>query len=533
MREVYLNRAQQEYVLVAANTAIVIAARRFGKSFGIIASTVIRNVHAMPRSTGAFVSTTFKQANMRTLPALISGLGQFGFKRDIHFVIGKKPPKRLGFQRPHVEPVKYDDVMTWYNGTIMVIISQDIPMSSNSMTLDWVVGDEAKGLDFEKLKDETFPANGGTRRYFSDCTWHHSYLFVSDMPVLKSGNWLLNYREKMHEEDIDTIMGMMLKYREVSELPDSDYKNKKLSELARLIAQLRKVAVYYREWSTFENVDIVGLEYIKQMKRDLPPLVFQTSILSKRIGKLKSGFYPNFNEKIHCYVANNNSLIKDKRYSFTTEETGCAYDKDVNLNEPICISFDYNANINWLIAGQPNGSKLNILKSFYVKYERKLRELVDDFCNYYHLHLTHQVVFYYDSTAIGQNYAVNKDDFAAVICEQFAKNGWMVIKKYLGNPLKHNLKYNIINDCFMGAKHFIPFFNVENNYALLLSIKTAEVYIGAKGFQKYKGGEKLAETEVDLLEYRTDGSDAFDTLVLGCIQLPYSGHTSGFGSSAR
>ena len=36
-------------------------------------------------------------------------------------------------------------------------------------------------------------------------------------------------------------------------------------------------------------------------------------------------------------------------------------------------------------------------------------------------------------------------------------------------------------------------------------------------------GEKLAESEEDLLEHRTDGTDAFDTLYIGCERRPYSG----------
>lgn len=31
---------------------------------------------------------------------------------------------------------------------------------------------------------------------------------------------------------------------------------------------------------------------------------------------------------------------------------------------------------------------------------------------------------------------------------------------------------------------------------------------------------KLAESEEDLLEHRTDGSDAFDTLYIGCEKFP-------------
>ena len=38
---------------------------------------------------------------------------------------------------------------------------------------------------------------------------------------------------------------------------------------------------------------------------------------------------------------------------------------------------------------------------------------------------------------------------------------------------------------------------------------------GRNGFRKDKGGEKLDETEENLLEHRTDGTDAFDTLHVG------------------
>lgn len=36
-----------------------------------------------------------------------------------------------------------------------------------------------------------------------------------------------------------------------------------------------------------------------------------------------------------------------------------------------------------------------------------------------------------------------------------------------------------------------------------------------------KAGEKLAESVEDSLERRTDGTDAFDTLYIGCEKFPY------------
>ncbi len=529
----YLNRAQQEALAVAANTEVDICGRRFGKSFGIVSLRIMRNVLFMPGSTGGFIASSFKQAHTRTLPAALSGLAEFGWIEGIHYVIGKRPPAKLGYGKPIVPVHNLEDVVTFFNGTQMIIISQDVKMSSNSVTFDWLIADEAKGLNYDKLKDETFPANGGTRRYFSDCPWHHSMLFVSDMPVLKSGRWLLNYREKSDPEVIKLIKGLLYKIWEVEHTwPESEKKVTQIRDLKTLLNQLRRIAVFYREWSTFENVDVVGLSYIKQMKRDLPPLVFQTSILSKRIERLSDGFYPNYRDSLHTYIANNNKPLENAVYGLkiNTSDMGCLLDGDVDLKAPISIAMDYNANINWLVAGQRSGDKLLVLKSFYVKYERKLRELIDDFCHYYRYHLTRDVVFYYDSTALGSNYAVSSDDFASIAKEQFLKNGWKVESIFIGRPMKHNEKYSLINDGFKGAKHLLPMFNKENNEALLTAISLAEVNISPSGFHKQKGGEKLAETEDDPLEFRTDGTDAFDTLYIGNSLFPY-GSSIGLGSA--
>lgn len=39
-------------------------------------------------------------------------------------------------------------------------------------------------------------------------------------------------------------------------------------------------------------------------------------------------------------------------------------------------------------------------------------------------------------------------------------------------------------------------------------------------FAKNKSTEKNPESEEDLLEHRTDGTDAFDTLYIGCEKFP-------------
>lgn len=65
----------------------------------------------------------------------------------------------------------------------------------------------------------------------------------------------------------------------------------------------------------------------------------------------------------------------------------------------------------------------------------------------------------------------------------------------------------------------MPFLNRQNNEDLILALQTAGVSRGRNGFRKDKGGEKLAETEEDLLQHRIDGTDAFDTLYIGCAKF--------------
>lgn len=91
---------------------------------------------------------------------------------------------------------------------------------------------------------------------------------------------------------------------------------------------------------------------------------------------------------------------------------------------------------------------------------------------------------------------------------------------YLGNPMRHDEKYLLINQGFVGKQRLMPFFNRSNNPNLILAIQSAGVSRGRNGFRKDKSGEKLAESEEDLLEHRTDGSDAFDTLYIGCEKFP-------------
>lgn len=526
-KRVYFNEPQRRTQLIGANTTVIVAGRRTGKTDSIAAPFVLRNMQRMAGSTGGIVVPTFKHGLTNTVPGLLAAWKRWGWVEGVHYVVGRKPPKSFG--KPITAPLEYERVISFYNGSIAVLISQDRPGSSNSLTLSWLLVDEAKFIDYRKLKEETLPANGGIKNHFGHHSFNHAMMILSDMPQTQKGSWFLHYREKMDTDLIKTIEATVYEiWRIKNRIRDCNRKGEVVPEylkntlryLDRDLNRMRSVAVYYKEYSSIENLQLLGENYIKQMKRDLTPLTFQTSILSQRIGISKDGFYSSMKEA-HKYDANDNEYLETLGFNYDYATLTAKADKDVNPDAPICIGMDYNANINWIVAGQISGRRLNVIKSFYVKFDRKIPALVDDFCRYYAEHRNKTVVFYYDATALGSNYAVNEQDFRWVIVHEFEKHGWQVEPVYLGNPMPHHEKYLLINQAFAGKQRLMPFFNRSNNEDLILAIQSAGISRGRTGFRKDKAGEKLAESEENLLEHRTDGTDAFDTLFIGCEKFPY------------
>lgn len=73
--------------------------------------------------------------------------------------------------------------------------------------------------------------------------------------------------------------------------------------------------------------------------------------------------------------------------------------------------------------------------------------------------------------------------------------------------------------------------NQPNNEPLIIALENTGIRISPRGFTKDKSGEKLAEDEDNLLEHRTDGTDAFDTLVIGMNKFPHDGGSGAMTSA--
>lgn len=525
----YFNKKQLEAMAIAAKNEYIVASRGFGKSEGIDAPRLVRNVFAMPRSAGALLSPTYGKLLRNTLPAIFHALDRLGYKRNIHYFVGRRAPKYMNYETPYIDPFEYDYTIHWFNGSVQHLISFDRPMSANSMSLDYVFGFEAKFLNFEKIKNEVLPANRGNLKYFEDCPWHHGQLYTTDMPTNKTGMWILDKEKEMDPELIQVIKET---YAEIIRLKKEKVNKNRQQYLERRLNKLRSYATFYAEYNVFDNIELLGEDFIATMKRDLPPLVFKAAILNKKLKKIEGGFYSAINENIHFYSSYNNTFLDSLDYDLQRAvESDCRTDGDHDFEKPLCIALDYNAHINWLVAGQHDEKVLRVLKSFFVKGEKRVGDLLKKFHDYYQIRNNRDVIFYYDHTALQGAYAISGDTFADFIISTLQGMDWNVFPVYIGQAYKHDVKHRYINDGLKGIQYLLPLFNQDNNEELCLALPLTGVIINHEGFKKNKSGEKYPDSPDDPVELRTDSTDAFDTLYIGCVFHPISSLDTGSPAS--
>lgn len=122
--KVYFNRPQRMAMYVMANQEYHVWARRTGKSHGLTGPRALTNIFTMPHSYGAFVGPSYKMMLSQTLPTTLNAWKFYGIYENIHYVINKKPPDKWNWKKPFVEPRNYENTISFFNGSIIVLISQ-------------------------------------------------------------------------------------------------------------------------------------------------------------------------------------------------------------------------------------------------------------------------------------------------------------------------------------------------------------------------------------------------------------------------
>lgn len=528
----FFNKMQRLGMAIAAHDEYWVCSRGTGKSEGLDARFIIRNVWAMPRSTGGLISPSYAKAWGNTLPAIIHALAEWGYIEGIHFYVGRKAPASAKFALPKRLPLRsaWENCIHFWNGTVLVVLSFSQGMSANSMSLDWVMGPEAKFLDYQKIKSEVNAANRGNLQDFKDCPWHHSVMYTTDMPTAKSGRWILDKKNEMSSVHINLIRNLYKEIKETERLPvQTSYTIRRQKELLRDLTLARKYqppvkkmrgktreyTTFYGEYDIFDNMEVVGKDYIWQMYRDSPTLIWRTAFMNERLFRVANGFYSAL-EEYHFYTPGDTTHMKKMGTDWDRlQKAGCLADGDLDVDAPLVIAFDSNSAINTACVGQVQGRQLRTLKSFFVKTPAKLAELVEQVCEYYQYKLKKEIIFFYDHTFVWTT-GSSSESYKDTIIRILEEHRWNVTDVYIGQTSRHDWRHEQIDRALKHDPDLLyPVFNMYNNEFLKMAMEQTGVKPGKNGFEKDKTPESTEDTPDNPDEYKTHVTDAWDTLFVG------------------
>lgn len=540
-KKLHYNYAQLRSMMVAAPEEWLVAGRGTGKTEGVLADkSANRYMGTMPRSAGVNVGATFAQLLTRTLPSLFYGWEKLGYKRGVHFLVGEKPTqkwiKQWRWDGPFRRPEDFSRVISWYNGAVMLLSSQDRPGNANGTSIDWIIGDEAKLLNRDKLVGELFPANRGVVHEWRNNPYHHGKTFTTDMPVGTGGRWILDKELEMDKGRVAELLklkkmvytlqsemanaGKILRkqYQKYIDAIEADIAEIRLGKLIDPATGEREPALlYYHEASTLDNIHALGFNYIKQQLRDSTIFEFETQILNIRPTKLEDGFYPDLDEEKHGYFSYNYSFIDSLGYDLARlQEEDCRRDNDLVYEEPLHIAMDYNRRLFPLEVVQVIGNEIRTIKSMDVEYPLKSRDVLDLFDKYYRFKKPkNNIVYYwYDHTAMSEQ---DYTPVANSVIDHLTSKGWIVVPMYIKHGLTHEARYRMWGNLLKENGHYDKVFrmNRENCKYLFLSMFQAGAEKRKDGFGKDKKTEKDPKFPA---RESTHHSEALDCLVTGILE---------------
>lgn len=462
-KELYLNPIARLYLKAENSTKVLIAGRGFGKSF-INGISVLQKVESMPKSRGIFLGLTYTQILTNTMLPMKSAWEWFGYEENVHYVIGKLPPKH--FERAFMPPDIYKNVISFWNGTILILASFDRPQLLRGGSNDWVTVDEAFLINKERYDQVIIPTLRSSHTSLKKKPGHLREEFTSSMPYGPMGQWLLDMETK-------------------SKKPEND--------------------IFYIEGTSWHNRKILGDAVLKKWFRTMSPVTYAIEVMNKRVKAFGNLFYPSLRES-HWYSESYNYDHIDKLgFDLNKDKKDSRWDLDCDPDLPINISHDWGA-FNSITIDQyrKDLNEVRFINVMYVEHPEILDDLAKKFCEYYKHHRNKTVFQWGDKSGRKREGNAKMSNFAQfrVILK---KHGWRVIMKKVGD-VTHLDRHNFINRLHREEEHpRLP--RVRHNLNNCKDLKIALESTPMRGDKKDKRSENNPAIKQQHATHLTDAYD--------------------------
>lgn len=459
--EKYLNPVLQLFLSAMQLFRVLIAGRGFSKSFGN-GIDVGKKVEMLPRSKGLFLGVTYTQILTNTLLPMKSAWEQYlGYLEGIHYVIGKKPPE--WFVKPHQKPERYENVITFWNGTTMVFGSFDRPQLLRGASYDWVIVDEALLIKKDEYDQIVIPTIRPTHPVFKGMAFHRQQSFTSSMPYGSMGSWLLETEIKAKQDPAN---------------------------------------YFYIEGTSWHNRLVLGDDTIMSWYRDMPRIQYMVEVMNKRVRSFGSLFYPALQDR-HWYTDSfEYNFIDTLGLSLKQYDRDSRWDKDCDPKETLHVSHDWGA-FNCIVIGQASAKEVRMINAMHTHHPRTIDDLADDFDKYYGHHKEKKVYQWGDKS--GNNKQANaKLNYFDQFAERLRDKGWIVYRKKTGD-VEHLERHRFIVALHKETDPRFPRlrYNANNCKDLRIALESTPM----KDDKKDKSSEQNPSIKPEHATHYTDAHD--------------------------
>ena len=424
----------------------------------------------MPRSKGFIASSTYAQLLNSTLPAVEAKWGEMGLMEGIDYVIGIRPPKN--FEKALDEPRKYENIISFANGRRIQLMSMDRADLQRGGTFQDGAADEAALISHEHVTRVLLPSLRGMVREFNTPR-RGMFRWYTSIPWKPSGYWTLDYEQKMQADP----------------------------------------SMYcFVEANAYDNIEILGQDYLTRLEAELPYLEFLVEVMNKRVRKVTDAFYHKFDADQHTYSV---------RYLYDEGARGIISngisDSNYNVDELIDLSFDFSGYFNcataWQQGIQQEGKTKRIvehcLHQFFVKSsEGKVAELVDKICNHYTRHQQKLVRLWGEPRGHDPKPDTPRTMFQQ-IQDRFIRNGWGVeIRVKHGQVKAHKERNYFMNEVLSETNGNLPMIRY-NDQTCKDAIIAMQVTAVKDDFQKDKSKESDRAFPQEHAPHFTDTTDYY------------------------
>ncbi len=320
------------------------------------------------------------------LPDLKEVFSLNGLQKNVHYVIDKKPPSK--FIKPHKELERYDRSISLSNGFAIQFVSFGrYPDLIRGKSFDGGIIDEGLLLNEDIISKVMLPTLRGYDHWNKNPLWKTISIYTS-YPRKPEGRWILKYKK---------------------------------------LAQKFPTKYYFLTGTAYDNIAVVGQDYIDMMQNTMNYVDFQIEIMNTPVKDLPNSYYHKFDEDKHSYTCE--FEINPESRSDLTART------DYSSIEDIHLSFDFGGKYTCCTVSQGrdnieyfiNEFDTNNLTDFQRKTGevKKLKHVVADFCAEYKKHGKREVYLWGDRVGLHKN-PTDELTYFEQIKKQLENNRWKV-----------------------------------------------------------------------------------------------------------